>query len=208
MITPTPAVRPPLSDAAAWPVLAPLLAPFLPWSSGAMRPSGLLTVLGEVWFRAAPNVLELGSGVSTLVVARLLRELGAGSLVAVEHDPMWAGRIGAQLRREGLNDVASVTLAPLRPHPESWDGTGWYDETLLAGGAVDVLVVDGPPAWQPGFAHARYPALGALAPRLTPGAAIVVDDVERAGEQDLLARWTHEHGVAFLLRPEAGDGVA
>ncbi len=172
-----------------------------------MRPSGLLAILGEVWFRAAPHVVELGSGVSTLVLARLLRELGAGSLVAVEHDPMWAGRISDQLRREGLAEVASVTLAPLRPNPRSWDGNAWYDETALAGPDVDVLVVDGPPAWQPGFSHARYPALGALAARLAPGAAIVVDDIERAGEQDLLARWSSEHGIAFLQHPEAGVAV-
>ncbi len=163
-----PTARSSLDDAAAWQALSPLLGPFLPWSSGAMRPTGLLTVLNDVWFRRSPDIVELGSGVSTVILARLLRELGAGQLLAVEHDQQWAA---------------------------------------LEGTAVDVLVVDGPPAWRPGSAHARFPALDMLAPFLAPGATVVLDDVERAGERDVLQRWSREHAIRFDMRPEAGIAV-
>lgn len=206
-----PNVRSPLDDAAAWQALTPLFGPFLPWSSGAMRPSGLLTVLNDVWFRRSPQIVELGSGVSTIVLARLLRELGAGHLLALEHDERWADRVEEQLGHEGLIDVARVVRAPLRPSLRAWDGTEWYDEpvvlTAVEGTAVDVLVVDGPPAWQPGSAHARFPALGVLAPFLAPGATVVLDDIERDGERGVLQRWSHEHEISFDLRPEAGIAV-
>lgn len=126
--------RPPLDDAAAWHVLSPLLRPYLPWSSGAMRPAGLVRVLNEVWFRPAPFVLELGSGASTVVLARLLRELGGGALVAVEHDMRWAGRIRHQLVHERLAAVASVVLAPLGQHRDGWDDAEWYAEAVLTAG--------------------------------------------------------------------------
>lgn len=200
-----------MDDAAAWHVLTPLLRPYLPWSSGAMRPAGLVRVLNEVWFRPAPFVLELGSGASTVVLARLLRELGGGALLAVEHDPRWADRIRQQLAREQLDAVASVALAPLDRSRQVWAGTPWYDEAVLAaarpGRQVDVLVVDGPPAWQPGTEHSRYPALAVLAGWLAPGAAIVLDDIERAGEQTVLDRWRVEHDLRFELDPQAGIAI-
>lgn len=123
-----------------------------------------------------------------------------------------------ELDREGLADLVEVVRAPLRPHERSWPGAHlpddrWYDEAALtaaltrAGQPVDVLVVDGPPAWRPGMEHARYPALGGLARRLAPGATIVLDDIERAGEQAVLARWRQEHGIAFDVHPAGGVAI-
>lgn len=205
--------RPDLDDAAAWHALTPLSGPYLPWSSGAMRPAGLVTVLNDVWFRSPALIVELGSGTSTIVLARLLRELGTGHLLAVEHDEGWAARVQRQLDREGLTERVRVVRAPLRPNQRALDGCQWYDEDALmtaleasplGAGQIDVLVVDGPPAWQPGSEHARYPALGALASRLAAGATIVLDDVERPGEQTVLLRWQQEHGLDFDVRPAAG----
>jgi len=58
-----------------------------------MRPAGLVTVLNEVWLRSPALIVELGSGVSIVVLARLLAELGSGHLLAVEHDEAWASRV-------------------------------------------------------------------------------------------------------------------
>lgn len=209
--------RPPFDDAAAWHALSSLRGPYLPWSTGAMRPAGLVTVLNEVWFGCPELIVELGSGVSTVVLARLLRELGTGRLLAVEHDEAWAARVVRQLAREDLAEFALVVRAPLRPSERAWESCEWYDEDALltaidasptGAPPIDVLVVDGPPAWQPSAEHARYPALGALGTRLALGARIVLDDVERAGEQAVLVRWQREHGLTFDVRPGTGVAIA
>lgn len=200
-----------MSDAAARLVLAQLSGAYLPWSTGAMRPAALVSVLNDVWFRRPELIVELGGGVSTILITRLLRELGSGRLLTVEHDPAWAQQMQHQLDREGLAGHAQIVLAPLRPHERAW-GAHWYDEDALVaavdGTSIDVLIVDGPPAWQPGFEHARYPAVGALANWLATGATIVLDDIERAGEQAVLQRWQEEHGLVFDIRPDEGVGVA
>jgi len=69
-------------------VLRPLLdaGGSLPWGTRAMRPAGLVVVCNEVVRGDRTRIVECGSGVSTVVLARLLRERGAGSFVAVEHD--------------------------------------------------------------------------------------------------------------------------
>ena len=85
-----------------------------------------------------------------------------------------------------------------------------YDAGLdaaIGSDVIDLLVVDGPPAFAVGFAHARYPALPVLRDRLAPGATVVLDDVERPGEQEVLRRWEGEYDLVFR-RQERNAGVA
>jgi predicted O-methyltransferase YrrM len=195
-------------DLVALQVLRPLLdaGGYLPWSSGAMRASGLVTICNEIVLGDRRRVVELGAGSSTVLLARLLREQGGGAtLDAIEHDADWAAWVSRRLEREGLASVAQVTLAPLEPHPLGWDGLPWYAQGPLAatldGAPIDLLLVDGPPAFDAAAARARYPALAALAPFLAPGAVVVLDDVVRDGEAAVLERWERESAFRFERRP-------
>lgn len=189
-------------------MLRPLLdaGGYLPWNSGAMRPSALVTICNEIVLGGRRRVVELGSGSSTVLLARLLREQGDGAtLDAIEHHEGWATWVRARLAREGLDAVARVTTAPLRPHPLGRDGLPWYAReplaAALAGEPVELLLVDGPPAFEPADALARYPALPALLPFLAPDALVVLDDVVRAGETEVLERWERETDFSFERRP-------
>jgi predicted O-methyltransferase YrrM len=194
-------------DLHAWPILRPLLdaGGYLPWSEGAMRPAGLVELCNEIVLAPRRRVLELGSGVSTIVLGRLLRTTG-GTLVAVEHDATWCTWVAERLRDEGLETTATVHHAPL----EARDGHAlpWYAErgvdAALAAGAPDLLVVDGPPAFRPQDALARLPALAELLARLAPDATIVLDDIARAGEREVLERWEEQSELAFERRPDTG----
>ncbi|MDQ3632483.1 MAG: class I SAM-dependent methyltransferase [Actinomycetota bacterium] len=181
------------ADLHAWHVLRPLLdgRPYLPFSSGAMRISGLVHVCNLIVHRAPGQVVECGAGVSTLVLARLLAQRGSGRLTALEHDPGWAERVEELLVREGLTDVARVVLAPLEGGWYAPAGVGQLPE------AIDLLIVDGPPADRAETAEARHPALGALEPRLSADAFVILDDIGRDGEQQVLARWEQETGWRF-----------
>lgn len=191
------------ADLHAWHVLRPLLdgRPYLPFSSGAMRISGLVHVCNLVVHRAPGQVVECGAGVSTVVLARLLAQRGTGRLTALEHDPGWAERVAASLADEGLGDVARVVLAPL-------DGGGWYEAAGVAQlpDAIDLLSVDGPPADRPEIAESRHPALGTLEPRLVADALVLLDDIGRAGEQQVLARW--EQDTAWRFDRLEAEGIA
>ncbi|HEY4095689.1 MAG TPA: class I SAM-dependent methyltransferase [Baekduia sp.] len=191
-------------DLHAWHVLRPLLdaGGYLPWSTGAMRPAGLVMVCNDIVFGDRTRIVECGSGVSTIVLARLLRERGAGSVVALEHDGAWAARVSDLLRREKLQPFARVVHAPLEGDPL------WYATAALGElpDAVDLLIVDGPPAYAPGEEHRRAPALERLAARLVEGATVVLDDLDRAGERAVLAEW--EAGTPWRFRVEESAGVA
>jgi predicted O-methyltransferase YrrM len=171
----------------------------LPWSAWALEPRALDLLCDRV--RAGRReVVECGSGVSTVLLARALRDAGGGRLSAIEHDPAWAATVRELLDRDGLGKVATVIEAPLVPHPLSRAACGWYDPRAagrLPTSGIELLLVDGPPAAEPGLGEARYPALPALAERLAPAALVALDDVDRPGEATVLAAWERETGYRF-----------
>jgi predicted O-methyltransferase YrrM len=192
------------ADLHGWQVLRPLLdaGAFLPWTEGAMSPAGLATIATEISLAERRQIVELGSGVSTVVLARLGRELG-GRVFAVEHSPGWAGWVRRALERDGLEEVATVIEAPLTPNPRSLEGAPWYDEDALSAlpqEGIELLLVDGPPGYGEGMSRSRYPALPALADRLAPGALLILDDAEREGEREILEAWERESEWRFERR--------
>lgn len=198
-------------DLRALGLLAPLAGEYVPWGTFALRPSALVAVLDEIVLGRRHRVVELGGGVSTLYLGRLLRRVG-GHLHTVEHDKDWAGLLEHQLDAEGLHDVVTVVHAPLARTWYGWTpDCPWYaeDEARRAAesGPVDLLLVDGPPAWRAELRHARYPALPFFADALAPGAPVVLDDIHRRGEHDIVRRWEQQLGARFERRYVDG-GIA
>ena len=183
-----------------------------------MRPAGLVTVCNDIVLNERRRIVELGSGVSTVLLARLMHQRpppGGFLMASVEHDPVWARWVRDQLDREGIGADVTIVQAPLMPHARAEPGLLWYDEAALAqglrealrGDPIDLLLVDGPPAHARGHGPTRYPGLPVLAGLIAPGATVVLDDTDRPGEQDVLRRWEHETGLTFDRSPERG-GVA
>jgi predicted O-methyltransferase YrrM len=198
------------SDLEALAVLRPLLdaGGYLPWQEGALRPAALAIVCDEIVLADRREIVELGSGVGTIVLARLARERG-GRVTSVEHDPGWAAFVRGELEREGLADSARLIEAPLEPHPLAIDGAPWYAESALAAlpSGIDLLIVDGPPGYPEGMERSRYPALPALENRLAEGAMVVLDDAGREGEREIVERWSAE-GWSFAVRDREGIATA
>jgi hypothetical protein len=190
-------------DLHGWQILRPLLdqGNYLPWTTGTMRPAALVLVCNEIIHRRRTRIVECGSGVSTVVLARLLRQLGAGATIAaLEHDAHWASVVTDILRRESLLDFARVVHAPLVGIPT------WYDNSALmqTPDDIDLLIVDGPPAHAPGHGLRRAPALKEFAQRLTETATVILDDVNRPGEREVLNRWEADTTWRFSIDDTAG----
>jgi hypothetical protein len=192
-------------DLHAWPMLSPLLVQggYLPWTTGSMRPAGLVAVCNEIVHGARIRIVECGSGVSTVLLARLLRELNVGGLIALEHDRHWAALVQAQLQRETLEGIARVVHAPLQGDPP-WYGLNELSENP---NEIDLLIVDGPPACGPGQGASREPALAQFAQQLTANAAVILDDINRPGERAIIARWEASTNWRFALDEPAGVAV-
>jgi predicted O-methyltransferase YrrM len=179
--------------------------PAIETDAWSLRDAPLAAVLTALDGREV--AVECGSGRSTVVIARYLRERGAGSLHSLEHDPAWAQLTRARLAAEGLAEIATVVEAPLGPHPLAPDGCGWYApwalRSLPAAG-IDLLLVDGPPAGEPAIQRSRFPALPALAGRLAEAAVVIADDAGREGERWVMERWREQLGLHLEPR-NAGE---
>jgi hypothetical protein len=194
-----------LKDLLALQALAPLTSRYLPWTVSAMRPSGVRTVLNEIMVNRRQRIVELGGGVSTFFIGRLLLQRG-GHLWTVEHDERWADLLDQELANEDLDKVVTVARVPLDPGAPVWPGEDaiWYERTTLLQAIgeepVDLLIIDGPPAYQEGREHSRYPAVPVFAPMFADDYAVLVDDIDRAGEEDIMTRWEREFGITFDRR--------
>jgi len=179
-------------------------APFPPFRDWAISPDFGVLLLTQVLTRRPACVVELGSGVSTLVLAYALEQTG-GQLVSVDHDPVYAEQTRAVVAQHALQKSVTIVHAPLEP----WrGGTPWYCDAWVQGlPPIDMVVVDGPPADTGPLA--RYPALPVLAPHLAAAATIVLDDAGRADEQAMVARWlTEQTGLtATWVQTEKGAMV-
>lgn len=148
-------------------------------------------------------VVELGSGVSTYIVAALLAQPGAlapvRQHVAIEHLPKYQAQTQALLARLGQAQRSAVRLCPLVPWAAA-DGTAYsyYDcaavlsdvaATLPTDGTARVLVVvDGPPGATNHWA--RYPALPQLLQAMPQAELhLLLDDHARDEERDLAEAW-------------------
>ena len=101
-------------------------------------------------------------------------------------------------------------MAPLEHTDFALDQTTWYAAGTLAplrDEPIDALIVDGPPGG-PDRPLSRYPALPFFMDALGPNALVVLDDVARPGEREILDRWESEFEPAFERRPDLRIAMA
>jgi predicted O-methyltransferase YrrM len=161
----------------------------LPLPGGWAASTDLLgEVLRAVSERRPLRVVELGSGVSTLVIAAALRANGAGRLISIDAEENYAALTRAQLQRHELSDWAQIRVAALKDMVFEHLRRPWYDTAVLADlEQVDLLLIDGPPTFL--REDIRYPALPFFWSRLNKGAIILLDDAARPAEQGMAKRW-------------------
>jgi predicted O-methyltransferase YrrM len=166
----------------------------LPATRGWAASPDLIAVLVDLAVtKRAALVVECGSGASTLWFALAMRQFKIdGRIIALDHDPVFAGKTRAFLARHDVADLAEVRDAPLESFSLGGETYSWYARRAwedLTG--IDLLFVDGPPA---ATGHqARYPALPLLSGSLSPTATIVLDDLVVPDMQKVLRLWLDAH---------------
>lgn len=166
-------------------------------------PDFLLRVVRGIFnAKEMKSVVECGSGISTLVIAKALQiraEMGevVGRLISLEHDPIYSRRTYYWLIERDLANEAYVHLCPLVGDPP------WYSIASVEIPKIDVLVIDAPP----GYIHpeARYGAIS-LFPLLKKGGTIFADDAIR--ERPVIHRWSREFPALAWKLVSTERGIA
>jgi len=162
----------------------------MPPTRGWASSPDLLLLLANLVERGRPSlIVECGSGTSTVWLAMLLRRFEIdGRLVALEHDAAFVERARGLVDQHELTDYVDVRHAPLEPVRIGSECYSWYSRAQWEDlRDIDLLFVDGPPG-EVGR-HARLPALPLLDDHLNADAVVVLDDLIRTDEQEVLEEW-------------------
>ena len=183
--------------------LLDLKAPIPATRSWAASPDVLLTLLDLAKGSKPSRILDLGSGMSTLVLAICAPD---SKIISIDNSAEYAEKTRALLSTHSISNV-EIRVAPLTPHSS---GVDWYDVSKLVDlSDIDLLFIDGPPGSKND--RARHPALYECLSKLSPHAVIVIDDAGRDGEKDMAQEFakalpshtleflSHEKGTAVLL---------
>jgi predicted O-methyltransferase YrrM len=156
------------------------------------------------------TILEFGSGISTIMMGRLIKKNNTGArIISVEHNREWADSVQASIQREALEDIVSILYTPLNHCATSVDSNLWYEldghAGVFANAVFDMVVIDGPPAYELSKERSRFPAFPFIYDKLSDSSSVFLDDADRWGEKEIISRWEKEYAVHFHI---IGDSFA
>lgn len=172
--------------------LLPLRLPLRPMTGWAATPELAVTVLRQIIFNKPQTIVELGSGITTLINGYGLEKYNPkGKLISLDHDKDYAEITRKELNQHGLNSYIDLHVAPLIDMDLDGEQFRWYDlSDFPEDTKIDILIVDGPPLSTVKFA--RYPALPLLADHLSENCRIIIHDTNREEEAGIVKRWLRE----------------
>jgi predicted O-methyltransferase YrrM len=160
----------------------------------------LLQVVWEQIHQTRGDILECGSGLTTIVLAVATQGTGR-TVCTLEHEQAWAERVTRTLRHVRCVH-ARVHYTPLR----SFGTYDWYSvPDRLEAGPFGLVVVDGPPGTTRG---GRIGLLPIMRSHLCPGAHLILDDADRPGETEVMADWERSFGICRDRQPHLPANVA
>jgi predicted O-methyltransferase YrrM len=167
----------------------PILPPFDNWTMSPLMVSTLLKLLQNT----KPNIVfELGSGISTILIAQKLKEIGSGKIITLENGQEYAEITQDFINQNDLGDYAHVIHSELTSYLTTIGPKDWYKiDEIDPNTKIDLLIVDGPPGNIQ--KDSRYPAIEILINFLSDGCLIYIDDYNREDEKNLVNKWLNNY---------------
>ncbi|RLD69121.1 MAG: hypothetical protein DRI87_09900 [Bacteroidetes bacterium] len=169
---------------------------FLPVTVMSMSFTAILHILNEIVIHEKKNIIEFGSGISTIYIARLLKEMNWDCrFYSVDTNKEWIAKMKQILEKESLQDKVVFIEAGITDVPDPLkfkDQTKWYDTNLLnkalkSTGDYDLVIVDGPNGWT--CPYARNSAVPFLKEKMTDNVTVFLDDTRRSNEMEIIKNW-------------------
>lgn len=163
-------------------------------------------LIQEVLNSRPKTILEVGSGVSTVLLGYCLEILGEGHIYSIEHLPEYAQRTRSLTKNHRVDHYTTVIDASLIMREIQQEQWLWYDTSGLAEMQYDLVVVDGPPRRTGPLA--RYPILPLFDDSMSSNSVLLLDDALRKDEEAILLRWQEEFPQYTVKRFNTKKGAA
>lgn len=197
-------------DIYAMSILQPLLTnlPYLPFNGGALRPFCMAYILNEIIINQRKEILEFGSGLSTIIIARLIKKNELSTkLISIEHNKKWAKILQDYLANENLLPFVKIVISDLKETKTPLGLVNWYDYDKISSEITerkfDCMIIDGPPANEESIQYSRFPSLLKFQANLADDFCMMLDDSNRKGEQELI-KYYREHNKTIHYKLVSG----
>ncbi len=188
-------------------LLSPILARlnnYLPVNKYSLRPSSVGLLLNDIAINGRKHILEFGAGISTILFAKFcqMQEIDA-QIHTIDHDERWLEWLESFLTDEQLKRFVQIKNIPLKKNEQNpFNQTlEWYDKSKLkdslSDNRYDLVLIDGPPG-RGGF-HRYYAVPFIMEEYLQEKYLIVLDDVNRDAEKQILQQWKNEYNLDFKI---------
>lgn len=172
-------------------------------TTSSLRFHTLAVILNDIIINKRQQIIEFGSGISTLAIANLTKKNNLEcSFISVEDNEEWFQYMNSFLTRNNLKKYVNMIYAPLKENSLALENNLWYSEQVLnenisSDFKFDLAIIDGPAAWKPKIRLSRYPAVPYLINFLSEKFSIYLDDINRRGEKKIISIWDQKYKLKF-----------
>ncbi|WP_422126839.1 hypothetical protein [Thioalkalivibrio sulfidiphilus] len=158
-----------------------LKRPVFPSPAGGTANASMLYLLLSVLVNEGPKrIVELGAGQSTLLLAQYVDWQKNSAITSIDHDRYWI-----DILARDVGDKVDLVHRPLVDRRIADLHFSWYDIKDFPLVDVELLIVDGPPAYARHNRYSRYGIIEFLPDVLSKDFIIIIDDAGRNGEYRL-----------------------
>ncbi len=176
------------------------------WSMDSRDFEAIFDTVRGCQARGRMSVVELGSGVSTIVLAsvlpRMVKEL---DITAIEGEKYYVHHVQELVRRYDLDRYITVRWVPFAKTALGI----WFSkpelQQVMSDKRVDMLIVDSPPGVS--SRCARQPAIPFFLPYLKPNATVMLHDALRPDESLIAKDWRQYFRVCYRIKTLRGFAV-
>ena len=172
-------------------------------TNSSLRFHTLAVILNDILINNRKQIIEFGSGISTLAIANLIKKNSLEcSFFSVEDNEEWYQYLKSFLTRNDLQKYVNIIYAPLKKNSQTLENNLWYSQESLQKSInpdynFNLAIIDGPAAWKPKIRLSRYPALPYLINNLSEEFSIYFDDTNRKGEKEIMSLWNQKYKLKF-----------
>jgi hypothetical protein len=144
------------------------------------------------------SVIDIGSGISTLLFGYGVKMNGGGKVISLEHNKEYYEKSKALIKAHELEEFCELYFCPLKEYVLDGEKWLWYDITdIQFPDDIALVSVDGPPGGTQYMA--RYPAIPILEKFITDKTSIYLDDAYRNEEAEISKKWKMKFSLSSQL---------
>lgn len=179
---------------------------YLPFTTSSLKFRFLVCLANDIVVNGRKSVLEFGSGISTIIIARLIKMNNLScTIITVDESAEWQEIIRKILKEENLLHYVNFICAPTVKSTDidlSFEYNNAVVFEAIGNTKFDLVLSDGPSAWQKTNIMSRASNLKFIKGNMADNFSIFVDNSDRPGEKELAARIASEfNSKPMLLDP-------